>query len=294
MEHIERVVSSMLLSSAVDWITERSEFPDPKLEPEFDIDDQARRYAKKLRKLTQFDMPFWGNWIEQSGIQKLAGMRLSKPLLLKHAAFIKRAMDESYIPLHQDIVSWEYPFSTGITIWVALTDCRKEHGGLFYLPDDSTIHEHVMDLRYPSFKCLTPEFAKGVKWDHLRDLDANAGDVLIWPGHTAHGSHEKLLGGVRIAMPLVYIEESEFYKFMEQDMDAWVRANLEDLLGDRRITTGAVGDCLKQLTSHSLKMVTFLARFKRHFGYAPKIVDFLASPNLQTLLGDAASRYLRK
>lgn len=294
MEHIEGVVSSTLLSSAIKWITEHSECPDPKLEPEFDIDDQVRRYAKKLRKLTEFDTSFWGDWVEQSGIKKLAGMRLSKPFLLKHATFIKRTTDESYIPLHQDIVSWEYPFRTGITIWVALTDCRKEHGGLFYLPNDSTIHEHVLDLRYPSFKCLTPEFAKGVRWDQLRDLEANAGDVLIWPGHTAHGSREKLVGGLRIAMPFVYVEETEFYKFMEQNMDTWVRANLEDLLGEKMVASETVDDHLRHLTNHSLKMVTFLARFKRHFGYGPKIVDFIASPNLQTLLCDAATTYVRK
>ncbi|MDC9581602.1 hypothetical protein PSI15_08510 [Xenorhabdus sp. PR6a] len=66
-------------------------------------------------------------------------------------------------------------------------------------------------------------------------------------------------------------------------MKVWVINNLKSIFPDEEIVDKNIDSYLLQLCSHSLKMVTFLARFARQFGYAPKIMDFITAPNFDTL-----------
>ena len=66
-------------------------------------------------------------------------------------------------------------------------------------------------------------------------------------------------------------------------MEHWVRNTLQELLAVESIPAGDIDIHLSLLRGHSLKMVTFLARFYRQFGRAPKIMIFLDHPTLETL-----------
>jgi hypothetical protein len=66
-------------------------------------------------------------------------------------------------------------------------------------------------------------------------------------------------------------------------MEPWIIKHLQELLAIEPIVAEDINDHLAALRDHSLKMVTFLARFAREFGSAPKIMDFLERPCLATL-----------
>ncbi|MEO9386662.1 acyl carrier protein [Chromobacterium phragmitis] len=66
-------------------------------------------------------------------------------------------------------------------------------------------------------------------------------------------------------------------------MEQWIIKHLQELLAAESIAAEDIDDHLVALRGHSLKMVTFLARFAREFGGAPKIMDFLERPCLATL-----------
>ena len=74
-------------------------------------------------------------------------------------------------------------------------------------------------------------------------------------------------------------------------MKAWVVNNLKTVFPDEAIAEENIDHYLPQLCQHSLKMVTFLARFARQFGQAPKIMEFISAPSFHTLAksGDVAS-----
>lgn len=216
---------------------------------------------------------------------------LRKPRLLRHAAFIKRHADESYIPLHQDIALWEKRYESAQTFWVALTPSRNDNGGMFYYPDDRTIFPHEFDLAYPMFKCIDLQ-ANGISREQLVDAELDAGDVLVWPARTAHGSHNNRSGQLRIGMPIVFVDDDEFHQLNREDsMKTWIASNLKSVFPDEAITEDNLDHYLPQLCDYSLKMVTFLARFSRQFGHAPKIHDFIREPRLATLsASDAGAR----
>lgn len=290
MKRIANLISPPHRESALQWILTHSDCPDPALEPEFDVNDDERRYAKKIRKLSQKDPAFWTAWLHDTGIEALVAEQMKQPLLVKHAAFVKRQADESFIPLHQDIALWEHPYETALTAWVALTPARRENGGLFYHPNTSTVHPHAFDLDYPMFKCI-PADEPNMDRSALRDIDADAGDVLLWPSRTAHGSHVNTQGGLRVGMPMVYVEEAEFMGFVEERIRAWSATSLSELFAGTPVQRHELDTRLATLKSHSLKLVTFLARFSRHFGHAPRIMDFIAAPAVGTLASSAlASR----
>lgn len=291
MKHYRQVVSPQLRQQALDWILAAAQRPDPALEPEFDIADDERREAKKVRNLHRHDPLFWDDWFARSGLDALVRDHLRKPRLLRHAAFIKRHADESYIPLHQDIALWEKRYESAQTFWVALTPSRNDNGGMFYYPDDRTIFPHEFDLAYPMFKCIDLQ-ANGISREQLVDAELDAGDVLVWPARTAHGSHNNRSGQLRIGMPIVFVDDDEFHQLNREDsMKTWIASNLKSVFPDEAITEDNLDHYLPQLCDYSLKMVTFLARFSRQFGHAPKIHDFIREPRLATLsASDAGAR----
>lgn len=65
-------------------------------------------------------------------------------------------------------------------------------------------------------------------------------------------------------------------------MNAWIVKNLNELLGTCPHES-EIDDYLLRMRGHSLKMVTFLARFNREFGKGPRILDFISNPCLATL-----------
>jgi sulfur relay (sulfurtransferase) DsrC/TusE family protein len=65
-------------------------------------------------------------------------------------------------------------------------------------------------------------------------------------------------------------------------MEAWVREQLGELL-DYPNGLDDLDIHLSELTSQSLKMVTFLSRFNRKFKRCPKIIQFITAPTLKTL-----------
>ncbi|WFQ80883.1 hypothetical protein PXH59_07230 [Xenorhabdus sp. SF857] len=67
-------------------------------------------------------------------------------------------------------------------------------------------------------------------------------------------------------------------------MKVWVIDNLRIIFPDREISEDNIDESLKELLNHSMKMVTFLARFARQFNHAPKIMDFQAAPCFETLV----------
>jgi hypothetical protein len=283
MERLAGQLSSKGCHAALQWILENAENPAAELEPEFDIDDQERKLAKKIRRLFKRDPSFWQRWIDDTGVMRVAASYLSEPLLVKHAAFIKRKADESYIPLHQDIVLWEHAYETAVTIYAALTESTKANGGMFYYPDARNVYTHGLDIRYPLFKCITAEADSRVKWTEVCDIDANAGDVLVWSARTAHGSHVNESGKLRVGMPLVFVERSEYLFHLEQRVRHWTVTTLSELFPGRAIHPEHLDQQLADIKNHSLKMVSFLARFSRQFSQGPKIMDFITSPTIATL-----------
>ena len=209
MKIIREFLSSQQLTAALQWVMSRSELPTPEVEPEFDITDDQRRLAKKIRKLYWADPPFWDGWLDESGLSALSRQVIKKPRLIKHAAFIKRRRDESYIPLHQDIALWERKYETAATFWVALTAARRGNGGMFFYPDDSQVYRHSFDIRYPMFKCINEEETR-VDLTKIFDADLEAGDILQWNAATAHGSHANSNGTLRVGMPLVFVDQDEY------------------------------------------------------------------------------------
>ncbi|MDV5139670.1 phytanoyl-CoA dioxygenase family protein [Chimaeribacter arupi] len=204
-----QAISPAFQQQALDWILTQSDTPSAVLEPEFDIGDDTQRYAKKIRNLSRHDPAFWEAWCRDSGLMALVSRYLTTPRLLRHAAFIKRHADESFIPLHQDIALWEKPFHSAWTFWVALTPSLKENGGMFYRPDTEGVYPHEFDLNYPMFKCIDLEKNR-ISPQELKDAPLNAGDVLVWPANTPHGSYMNTSGQLRIGMPIVFVEESEY------------------------------------------------------------------------------------
>ena len=209
MKILRKRISPIYVEQALCWILQASDHPRAELEPDFDINDNERRYAKKIRKLHVVDENFWNGWLNQSGINEIVRAMLDAPVLIKHAAFIKRKADESFIPLHQDIALWEKKYESAVTIWVALTRSFKENGGMFYLVNEKRILEHGFDIRYPTFKCIN-ESNPALIGASYRDLELDAGDLAIWPARTAHGSYSNSRGELRVGMPFVYVEKSEY------------------------------------------------------------------------------------
>ncbi len=78
-----------------------------------------RRRAPRGRRCATCtaDPLFWDDWFARSRLDALVRDHLRKPRLLRHAAFIKRHADESYIPLHQDIALWEKRYESAQTFW---------------------------------------------------------------------------------------------------------------------------------------------------------------------------------
>ncbi|GLZ18924.1 phytanoyl-CoA dioxygenase family protein [Burkholderia plantarii] len=212
MKIVRKLLSPQHTAAALDWVMRRSEQPAAALEPEFDIADDERRLAKKIRKLYWADEPFWQAWLDDGGLGALSRQTLKRPKLIKHAAFIKRGRDESFIPLHQDIALWERKYETATTFWVALTESKRANGGMFFYPDNSIVYHHSLDLRYPMFKCINEEETR-VDMSRVVDAELEAGDVLQWDAATAHGSHTNDNGRLRIGMPLVFVEEDEYAGF---------------------------------------------------------------------------------
>jgi hypothetical protein len=73
-------------------------------------------------------------------------------------------------------------------------------------------------------------------------------------------------------------------------MNAWLIKTLKELLPSLDVNESTIDDCLLELKKHSLKMVTFLAKFYRQYGSGPKILDFLRSPTTETLKKSADIR----
>ncbi len=140
------------------------------------------------------------------------------------------------------------------------------------------------------FKCIDLQ-ANGISREQLVDAELDAGDVLVWPARTAHGSHNNRSGQLRIGMPIVFVDDDEFHQLNREDsMKTWIASNLKSVFPDEAITEDNLDHYLPQLCDYSLKMVTFLARFSRQFGHAPKIHDFIREPRLATLSASDAER----
>jgi Phytanoyl-CoA dioxygenase (PhyH) len=209
MEIIRQQITPSSVALAREWILSESFNPSARLEPEFDIDDHQRTRAKKIRKLYFYDPVFWSQWMSATGLAELVNLRFRKPKLIKHAAFIKWKKDESFIPLHQDIALWEKPYKTAFTFWVALTESKRENGGMFYSPGPCQTFRHELDINYPMFKTIdVSEFSNsGLE---IMDLNLEPGDIAIWPANTPHGSHINEIGTLRVGTPFVFVESDEF------------------------------------------------------------------------------------
>jgi len=146
--------------------------------------------------------------LETSGIAPLVREYIGDPVLIKHAAFIKRHKEESFIPLHQDSALWERPYKTAITVWVALTDSKKSNGGMFYYPYIENLFPHEFDLRYPSFKCIPCDRLK-IGDEDLKPIEVSSGSIVIWPANLPHGSYSNISGQFRLGMPMVFVSKSE-------------------------------------------------------------------------------------
>ncbi|MBA3137441.1 phytanoyl-CoA dioxygenase family protein, partial [Salmonella enterica] len=209
MKHFSQVIAANFRHEALDWIIRHAESSPAELEPEFDVGDDELRYAKKIRNLFQYDPTFWQTWFHQSGFHHIVRQFLPQPRLLRHAAFIKRHADESFIPLHQDIALWDKPYESALTFWAALTPSHNKNGGLFYLPDVSKVYPHEFSLQYPMFKCIDQE-KNQIPPEELKDASLDAGDILIWPARMPHGSHRNTSGQLRIGMPVVFVDDAEY------------------------------------------------------------------------------------
>lgn len=201
-------ISQESTRAAMDWVICHATSPSKALEPEFDIHDDVRKSAKKIRKLYWQDKVFWDDWFRDTGLLALVRSYIKDPVLIKHAAFVKRHVDESYIPLHQDVLLWEKPYKTAVTFWIALTDSTQSNGGMFYYPCISQLFFHELNIQFPSFKSIA--LAKeNIDSSNYQSINVKAGSIVIWPATLPHGSHENTSGALRIGMPLVFIDQSE-------------------------------------------------------------------------------------
>jgi len=66
-------------------------------------------------------------------------------------------------------------------------------------------------------------------------------------------------------------------------MQEWIINQLQTNFPNEQINSENIDHYLSQLCQHSLQMVTFLARFSRHFNCAPRIMEFIKAPTLHTL-----------
>ncbi|WP_163377426.1 phytanoyl-CoA dioxygenase family protein, partial [Escherichia coli] len=88
----------------------------------------------------------------------------------------------------------------------------------------------------PMFKCIDLQ-ANGISREQLVDAELDAGDVLVWPARTAHGSHNNRSGELRIGMPIVFVEDDEFHQLNREDiMKTWIASNLKSVFPDEAIT----------------------------------------------------------
>lgn len=208
MQVFSKIISNESTESALNWVLEHSKHPNKELDPCFDIFSDDRQFANKIRRLYWFDTIFWEKWLEASCMMNLVKQFIEHPLLIKHAAFIKRGVDESFIPPHQDIVLWEKKYKTATVFWVSLTDAAKSNGGIFYYPDSSKIYKHSLDIQFPNFKYISKESGE-IDYNKLTAVDARRSDVLVWNAMDVHGSFENKIGKLRVGMPMVFVERSE-------------------------------------------------------------------------------------
>lgn len=65
--------------------------------------------------------------------------------------------------------------------------------------------------------------------------------------------------------------------------EAWVRNEIGNILEIEENSAIKIDAMLAELIKHSLKMVTFLARFHRVYGKNPEILVFIQNPTFETL-----------
>jgi Phytanoyl-CoA dioxygenase (PhyH) len=194
------------LDEAINWISEKASFPHKDLEPQFDVKTGR---VSKLRKLYWHAPFFWENWINKTGLTALVKEFFEDPVLIKHAVFLKDVKDSGFVPLHQDIALWEKKYFSAKTFWVSLTASSRINGGLFYLAECSQLYEHELDINYPQFKIIDLD-RSNLSEDDLVEVKTLPGEVVIWEADVPHGSYINKNGELRLGMPFVFIERSEY------------------------------------------------------------------------------------
>jgi len=64
--------------------------------------------------------------------------------------------------------------------------------------------------------------------------------------------------------------------------EVWLRQEVSDLLDCSENTLDS-DQLLSELAKHSLKLVTFLARFNKQYGSHPAILEFIKAPSVKLL-----------
>jgi ectoine hydroxylase-related dioxygenase (phytanoyl-CoA dioxygenase family) len=174
-------------------------------EAEYDEADGKRR-LRKLRRLIWNDPEIWGPMLVRSGVPELARQVLGdSATIVFHAAFLKPAEIGTPVAAHQDQALWSREYPGAFSLWFALTEVRRDNGGLFGCPGSHVagLIEHQEDPRYvwhPSLDLERDNLGEPVHFE----LDA--GDAVMWDRYFVHGSAANTSADDRRGMVVVFAD----------------------------------------------------------------------------------------
>lgn len=156
-------------------------------EAEYD-EAEGRRRLRKLRRLIWNEPETWGPILVRAGVPELAREVLGdSATIVFHAAFLKPAEIGTPIAPHQDQALWSHEYPSAFSLWFALTDVRRQNGGLYGCPGSQMrgLIPHRDDPRYvwhPSLDLEHDALGKPVQFE------LKAGDAVMWDRYFVHGS----------------------------------------------------------------------------------------------------------
>jgi ectoine hydroxylase-related dioxygenase (phytanoyl-CoA dioxygenase family) len=161
---------------------------------------------------------------------------------------VKEAMDNSYIPAHQDWTFVNEELYNSYNVWTALHDIDPENGGLYMVPQS---HHRFLNRQratpLPIFKCPCDGMQEEMMAQAV-PITLKAGQAVIFNSRLVHGSFVNKSDQARIAMameiteaeaPLLHyylspdtantlyeyaIDESFFYKYSNAVLHALYRS----------------------------------------------------------------------
>ena len=173
-------------------------------QPEFEEPGPDRKVTvRKLRRLFWNDRPFWKDYLRRTGIAALAQSLITAPVLIFHAAFMKRRQVGSAVGFHQDQALWDRDHPGAVTMWFALDDARPENGAVVGYPGSQRrgLIPHGRSVNHAWHPVIDVDAAQ---LGPSSDLSAATGDCIVWDRWFVHGSGPNCSGEDRRGMVFVF------------------------------------------------------------------------------------------